>query len=188
MNWMEEIAAFVPANQAEAEAHRQILAYAARMGSDALLRDNLAHLTASAMVLDPAGEHVLMVYHNIYQSWAWTGGHADGDENLLAVALREAEEETGVTSLEPLSLLPQRLDILPVPAHQKRGRPVCPHLHLSVAYCAQAPLGALQAKPDENSAAAWLPIAQLAQQVSEQDMLPVYRGLIEKGRALQRGR
>ena len=64
---------------------------------DAFFRTNpVAHMTASAWVVNPARDKVLMVYHRIYDSWSWTGGHADGDEDLAAVALREVKEETGV--------------------------------------------------------------------------------------------
>lgn len=44
-----------------------------------------------------------MAYHNIYKSWAWTGGHSDGDSDLLNVALKEAKEETGLENLKVLS-------------------------------------------------------------------------------------
>ena len=45
-------------------------------------------MTASAWVLSPDRRQVVMVYHNLYHSWSWTGGHADGDRDLLAVAMR----------------------------------------------------------------------------------------------------
>ena len=59
-------------------------------------------MTASAWVLSPDRRQVVMVYHNIYNSWSWTGGHADGDRDLLAVAMREVTEETGLQRLELL--------------------------------------------------------------------------------------
>ena len=42
-----------------------------------------------------------MIYHNIYNSWAWPGGHADGESDLLGVAMREVMEETGIKNLKP---------------------------------------------------------------------------------------
>ena len=75
-----------------------------------------------------------MAHHNIYRVWAWTGGHADGESDLLSVALREAREETGVTHLLPLSADIMSLDILPVWGHVKRGRYVTAHQHLNVSY------------------------------------------------------
>ena len=71
---------------------------------DAFVRSNeTAHVTASAWITDPARAHVLMAYHNLYHSWAWLGGHADGETDLLAVALREAREEAGIQSVRPVS-------------------------------------------------------------------------------------
>ena len=60
-------------------------------------------MTASSWLLNATHDKVLMIYHNIYHSWAWTGGHADGDRDLLAVAKREAMEETGVTEIRAIS-------------------------------------------------------------------------------------
>ena len=62
-----------------------------------------------------------MVYHNIYRSWSWTGGHADGEADLLQVALREAAEETGIAALQPLQKEPVSLEILTVDGHEKGG-------------------------------------------------------------------
>ena len=64
---------------------------------DIFLRQNqTAHFTASSWIVDAGRQRTLMAYHRIYNAWAWTGGHADGETDLLAVALREAAEETGV--------------------------------------------------------------------------------------------
>ena len=57
----------------------------------------MAHMTASSWIVNEDYTKVLMIYHNIYNSWAWTGGHADGDEDLLHVAVKEAREETGLS-------------------------------------------------------------------------------------------
>ena len=64
---------------------------------DVLTRENkLFHFTASNWIVNKEKTKILMIYHNIYQSWAWTGGHADGEDDLQSVAKREAEEETGL--------------------------------------------------------------------------------------------
>ena len=103
MNIREAIQAYTPWNEQEAADKALILDFLSR-NPDAFLRTNLiAHMTASAWVVNPARDRVLMVYHKIYDSWSWTGGHADGDENLAAVALREVREETGVKSARLLS-------------------------------------------------------------------------------------
>ena len=67
---------------------------------NALTRDNkTAHITVSAWVLNPTLNKVLMAHHNIYNSWAWLGGHADGNHDLGQVAISEAMEETGIKDI-----------------------------------------------------------------------------------------
>ena len=99
----DDIRRYEPVNEQERRDQRLILDFLARY-PDAFSRSNpLAHMTASAWVVNPRRDKVLMVYHRLYDSWSWTGGHADGDEDLLAVALREVREETGVQHVRPVS-------------------------------------------------------------------------------------
>lgn len=157
MQLFADIAAYQPQTPQEKQ-DKQVILEAIRLFPDTvLLRGNpFAHLTSSGFVLNPSAEKALLVHHNILGTWAWTGGHADGDGDLLAVALREAEEETGAAGLRPLSKKIASLDVLPVPPHIKNGRFVNAHLHLSVAYllvCDEAQ--ALRCKPDENTGVRW---------------------------------
>lgn len=99
-----ELTAYVPADAREAEEKAVILDYALRFPDTVLTRENrVAHITSSAFVVNAAGDKTLMAHHIQRGVWAWPGGHADGEANLLAVALREAEEETGAADLRPLS-------------------------------------------------------------------------------------
>jgi ADP-ribose pyrophosphatase YjhB (NUDIX family) len=107
---------------------------------------------ASAWVINQNHDKALMVYHNIYQSWSWLGGHADGDENLLAVALREIQEESGLTKLKPIQNSIFSLEVLTVDGHEKHGHYVSSHLHLNVTYLIEADdQEKLAIKEDENS-------------------------------------
>ena len=126
-----------------------------------------------------------MVYHNIYRSWSWTGGHADGETDLLLTAMREAKEETGIKEVRPIFCKAQSLDILPVWGHFKRGRYVSSHQHLNLTYFLEADEEeVLKVKADENSGVVWIPLGELAKRVTEREMLPVYEKLI--GRMRQR--
>ena len=88
----EEIEKFVPYNEQEKSDKAIMLKYI-DASKDVLTRENkIAHFTASNWIVNKEKSKVLMIYHNIYKSWAWTGGHADGEEDLLKVALREANE------------------------------------------------------------------------------------------------
>ena len=100
---VDDIIAYRPRCEQEARDKAVILDFIVK-NPDAFLRTNLiAHMTASAWVVDREREHVLMVYHNIYDSWSWTGGHADGERDLLSVAVREVREETGVQHVRPVT-------------------------------------------------------------------------------------
>lgn len=138
MRVRDAIAAYEPWNEQEARDQTVILAFLDRH-LDAFLRSNLtAHMTASAWVVNPRRDKVLMVYHRLYDSWSWTGGHADGETDLLAVALREVREETGVQKLQPVSPEIYSLEVLTVDGHEKHGAYVPSHLHMNVTYLLEA--------------------------------------------------
>ena len=125
--YVDEIRAYTPQNEQEAADQRLILEYIRLFPDNILTRDNeIAHLSSSGFVVNADGTRVLMAHHNIYRVWAWTGGHADGEGDLLSVALWEAREETGVEHIRPLSPAIASLDILPVWGHVKRGKWVPP--------------------------------------------------------------
>jgi 8-oxo-dGTP pyrophosphatase MutT (NUDIX family) len=149
---------------------------------DLLTRNNeFAHFTSSAFVVNKEKTKVLMIYHKIYDSWGWTGGHADGEDDLLSVALREVEEETGVKKLKPVSNDIFLLDILSVIGHFKRGKYVSAHVHLSVAYLIEADENEpLRIKEDENSGVAWVPIGEVVAKSTEPHMKILYKKAIDK--------
>ena len=165
------------------EASRQAFLYYLReFGENIWTRDNLnGHLTVSAWVVNPAGNKALMAFHNIYQSWAWLGGHADGDRNLLAAAQREVEEESGVKNLKVLSKLPFDVEVLQVKGHVKKGRQVAAHLHYNLTFLFEADENEnLVVRSDENSGVKWIGFEKIERDCSEDHMLPVYQRLIKK--------
>ena len=152
---------------------------------DAFLRENLmAHMTASAWVVNPKRDKVLMVYHKLYDSWSWTGGHADSETDLAAVALREVKEETGVKSARLLSRDIISLEILTVDGHEKRGQYVPSHLHMNVTYLIEADdRDALQICEGENSAVQWFsPEDALKASTEPWFVERIYKKLIEKAK------
>jgi 8-oxo-dGTP pyrophosphatase MutT (NUDIX family) len=186
-NYLTLLRDFQPRDPGEAADLALTLDCCRLWGDRVLTREALAaHITSSGFVMSPDLQWVLMAWHNIYRSWAWTGGHADGDPDLLGVALREAAEETSVAGLRPLSPAPLSLEVIPVPRHQKRGREVSPHLHLNLSFVLLAPREgqSLREKPDENSGVAWLPAGRLEDYCTEPEMLPIYRRLIQRAREL----
>src|SRR4051812_47678787 len=82
-------------------------------------RENLpGHITGSSWIVDEARQHVLLTHHAKLNKWLQPGGHADGDENILRVSLREAEEETGLKDLRLLSHEPFDIDIHTIPVRK----------------------------------------------------------------------
>ncbi|MCI8418137.1 MAG: NUDIX hydrolase [Lachnospiraceae bacterium] len=188
MHYLQEIESFVPTCEQEAGDKGIFLEYISQYPHTILTRDcRLGHLTASSMIFNPGRDKVLMVYHNIYQSWSWTGGHADGEEEMLGVAIREAQEETGIKHLRLLGQGLFALDVLPVWGHWKRGSYVSAHMHLNFTYLLEAEeTEALQKKEDENSGVCWIPISKLSEYVTEPDMLPVYEKMIRGREQVER--
>ena len=181
MKLIEDIKNYRPYNEQERHDKELILAFLEK-NEDAFERGNeTAHMTASAWVVNKGRTKVLMVYHKIYDSWSWTGGHADGEADLALVAMKEAREETGLKDLRLVSESPASVEILPVEPHVKRGRPVAAHWHLNLTFVIEADEEEpLTVKPDENSALRWFDNAEVCAASSEPVMRPVYRKLIER--------
>lgn len=184
MSLYDDIYAYEPFNEQEA-ADKPVILHALREDPACFDRAAQAHIACSIWVVDPTLTQTLLVYHNIYDSWSWIGGHADGEHNLAAVALRELEEETGVSNAR---LVPCRssgiysLEVLTVDGHEKRGAYVSSHLHLNVTYLAVAdPHEPLRVKPDENSGVRWAPLDDAITLSTEPWIRErIYRKLIDK--------
>ena len=174
------LAAYRPCNEQE-ERDLPLLRQALLLPDIFTRQNETAHFTASAWVVNPARDRVLMIYHNIYKSWSWTGGHADGEGDLAAVALREASEETGLRGARLLSKELFSLEILTVPGHVRRGQYVSAHLHLNCTYLLIADEAeTVRIKPDENSGVAWMGLSEAVSRCTEPEMQIVYSKLNEK--------
>ena len=179
---IREIENYQPVNPQEAT-DRELMLKLLEGSEDLTLRSVLhAHFTASAWVVSPDRKQVLMAYHNLYDSWAWLGGHADGNWDLMAVADKEAEEESGISGIRPLVSGIFSLEILPVSGHEKKGKYVPSHLHINLTYLFEGdPDAPVRVKADENSRVGWIDVADIANKSTEPWFVErIYRKLTEK--------
>lgn len=185
MELSKQIENYIPVNEQEEKDKPLLLEWLKE--PEVFTRQNKkAHFTSSAWVVNPKRTKVLMIYHNIYDSWAWMGGHADGETDLLAVALREAKEESGITDIRALSEDIASIEIVTVSGHEKRGEYVSSHLHLNVTYIFEAPEDqSLFIKPDENSGVMWIDCDDIKNKSTEKWFVErIYPKLIEKMKTL----
>lgn len=119
----------------------------------AFFRDHLpGHITGSSWIVDSTGKYVLLTHHAKLNRWLQPGGHADGQEDVMAVAQREAYEETGLTSLEPVMQSIFDLDIHPIPA--RADFPA--HLHYDIRFLFVANRDEAFTVTDESHDLAWI--------------------------------
>lgn len=180
MNYIKQIVDFSPANEQEAQDKKVILDYIKKFPHNILSRENeFAHITSSAFIMNESFDKALMIHHNIRNVWAWTGGHVDGDSDLLHIAIKEAKEETGVKNLIALTEDIVSLDILPVVGHMRRNKYVSGHLHLSVAYILIADeKEKLMVKEDENSDVRWFGLDKFTEDYFNSNDVYLYKKLI----------
>lgn len=95
------------------------------------------HITGSAWILNPAQDKVLLTLHRKLKRWMQPGGHADGESNVLRVAIREAEEESGICGITPLCTEIYDIDVHLIPARPAGGEAA--HLHYDIRFLLQAP-------------------------------------------------
>ena len=132
--------------------------------------------------MNESHDKILGIYHKIYQSWGWVGGHADGNADLLAVAVKEVQEETGLRSFKKLSEMPISIEALPVFGHHHRKYGyVSAHIHLNVTFLFEAKESdSLQKNTDETGGLAWIPLEKFSEKSSEKEMRVIYDKIITR--------
>lgn len=142
-----------------------------------------AHMTASAFVVDYHFRAAVLMFHQKLQRWMQPGGHADGETSMHSVALKEAQEETGLTGLtffpltqhdtRPNFPLPFDVDIHEIPAWNN----VPAHWHYDVRYAFRAPKNAILCANHESNGLEWVPFANVAQYTQEDSVLRMFKKL-----------
>lgn len=176
----EEIKSFEPFNEQEEKDKKQMLDFINRF-DDVLTRDNIfGHFSASAFIVNKEKTKTLVVYHIINDGWIYPGGHADGEEDLLSVAMREVEEETGLKA----KLLDENIfsiQVAPVKGHVKNGKYVSAHLHFDVLYLMEADdKEELKFKEDESKGIKWILLEESTNNEILDFIRPINKKIIDK--------
>lgn len=167
-NLEKELREYEPFNEQEKRDKELILQWLQSDDKIFTRENKIAHITVSAWIVNNKRDKVLMAYHNIYDSWAWLGGHADGNKNLKEVILKEVEEESGIKEVKFLSTDIFSIEILTVDGHEKSGEYVSSHLHLNFTFLLEADEKlSLKIKPDENSGVEWIKVEEISKKSSE---------------------
>jgi 8-oxo-dGTP pyrophosphatase MutT (NUDIX family) len=137
---------------------------------DSFQRHHLpGHITASSWIISNDGSKVLLVKHAALKKWLQPGGHADGDENVMRVAIKEANEETGLTNLTPVGSGILDIDIHPIPARKDLSFPA--HDHYDVRFLFQADETDPLKISDESTDLRWINMSELEKFNSERSIL-----------------
>lgn len=180
MNLKEQIEIYKPFDEQEERDKEQFLRFINTF-DDVLTRDNIfGHFSASAFVVNKEKNKMVVVYHNINDGWIYPGGHADGEEKLLDVAIREVEEETGL-KVKVLDNSIFSIQSAPVKGHIKKGKYVSAHLHLDVVYLLEADENQiLTFREDESKGVKWIPFEESDNKSMCDFIRPIHKKLIKK--------
>ena len=184
MSLLQEIKNYKPLNQQEECDKEQMISYMMHNANYLERENQIAHFTASMWTVNKERTKTLMVYHNIYNSWSWIGGHADGMEDLCSVAMRELQEETGVGNAVLVSPEIFSLEVLTVNGHVRKGIYVPSHLHMNVTYLAEADESEkLIVNKEENQGVKWWSFEDALKVPDEPWFVEwIYKKLIERCR------
>ncbi len=180
MNLRQEIENYIPFNEQEKKDKEQFLRFIDTF-DDVLTRDNIfGHFSASAFLVNKKRNKMVVVYHIINDGWIYPGGHADGDDNLLSVAVREVEEETGLKA----KILDENIYAIqsaPVKGHIKSGKYVSSHIHFDVLYLMEADDRIpLKYKENESKGVKWISFEEADDKTMCDFIRPIHKKIIEK--------
>ncbi len=178
---IEMLKKYVPYNEQE-QVDKEYFIQCEQVLGDILHRTTLnAHLTASALVVNKERTKCLCVHHNIFNSWTFSGGHADGDDDMLYVAKKELEEETSLKNYKLLLNEPLSIESIGIQGHFKRGKYVPSHQHLNFTYLFEADeKEVIKVLESENSNVGWLTFEELYEKSIEPHMIVFFKKMVEK--------
>jgi len=161
----------VAADAHEAEMTAAIIGFVEKHTGCFLRTCLTGHLTGSAWIVDSSRRKTLLTHHRKLDKWLQPGGHADGETDLLGVALREAREETGLTRLRPVSTQAFDVDRHEIPARDDTPA----HWHLDLRFMIEADPAEPLVISDESHDLAWVEVDRVASLNAEESMARMVR-------------
>jgi len=155
---LKKIAALTPFDEAESSHQRSILSFIERHHDFYKRTRVTGHITGSAWIINPARSHALLLHHKKLDRWLQPGGHIEHEPDVLATALREAREETGITNLRVISDGIFDIDIHTIPANRNEAE----HQHYDIRYLLEAASDAIPAVSDESTDVRWFTLQEIA--------------------------
>lgn len=180
MKLKKELEEYVPFNEQE-EVDKEAFLSFVNTYDDVLTRNNIiGHISSSAFVVNKERTKMLVIYHIINDGWMYPGGHADGEEDLLSVAVREVAEETGLKA----KVLDENIFAIQAAAtngHIKRGKYVSAHIHFDVLYLMEAnDKDSLTFRDDESKGIKWIDLKDATNNEIVDWVRPVHEKIISK--------
>lgn len=177
---LELLSAYRPIDSADGDTALRIAQFVESEPMCAERSTQKGHLTGSGWVINQSADKVLLMHHRKLNKWLQPGGHADGELNLMAVALREAREESGLSSLVPFSQ-----HVFDVDIHNIPGRPGEPeHLHYDLRFVLRADDSEELKANSESLAVKWIPLTSIAEFSQEESILRMCRKWQEFSRSV----
>jgi 8-oxo-dGTP pyrophosphatase MutT (NUDIX family) len=133
--------------------------------------NSFGHLTGSAWVVNKERTKALLLHHRKLNRWMQTGGHADGELDLLSVALREAKEESGLKRIEPVSHAIFDVDIHEIPPFKE----IPAHYHFDVRFLLEGDEAEPLVHNEESNEVAWVELEEIASYTTEKAVLRMAR-------------
>ena len=157
MNMLQILNNYKSFDDKEEQERRLLIDYFSIFGDKLFFRENkIGHFTANSITLNEKRDKILLVKHKIYNDWILPGGHADGEKDLLKVALKETIEETSIQNIKPVLKEVFDVHIFVTANHMKKGKYIPGHLDFCFSYLfIGKEEDIIKGKADENEGASW---------------------------------
>ncbi|MFA5834975.1 MAG: NUDIX hydrolase [Bacteroidota bacterium] len=172
-NLLQKLRTYHPADTHEMSMHQRIIEFVETQPECFERTLLIGHITASALIVNRQRTHTLMTHHHKLEKWLQLGGHSDGDPDPLNVALREAEEESGIKGIIPVSKDIFDVDVHPIPARKNEPE----HFHYDIRFLFEANDSHELTITAESKDLAWIPLYTIENYTTEESILRMVRKL-----------